>query len=310
MQNADTGNNPDDPFTYTGPYSVQITNTDFESAAGHAIALYPTTWDSQVVNDVYINNTIVNNAGVTGILIGANTAYENQSFNGRLCDSIPNYNNDISLGLPRDIIIESNTFQNNLTGVVGMVTSRWIALNDNNFTNNYIYPQVMGNAEGGNVFVDQCVDTVQVYNNMMTGPTNPAYGLTSGLEFWGRNIDAERNTITGYPLEGIGPNSVYNLTIANNTITSDNTNPQSAGGGIGMFTAGFGACTPVPRDTQNVTITGNNLTGDTSGVHLQDYPGPSRDTIEPSTPGGNGLTIGTNTFPVRLPLLLRIGWLP
>jgi hypothetical protein len=145
---------------------------------------------------------------------------------------------------------------------------------------------------GGNVFLDQCIDTVQVSGNTMTGPTTPAYNNTSGLELWGRNITVNNNnSISGYPLEGIGVNSTYNLTVTNNQITGNNLSPLAPNGGVYMWTAGFGPCKPVPRDMQIATLSGNNLTGNAYGVHLGDYPSASRDTIH------NLTIVADNTFP-------------
>jgi hypothetical protein len=73
VQNADTGTNPASPFANTGPYSVEVANSDFEHATGHAIALWPNIGQGylQKVNDIYIHDSVINSSGVTGILIGA-----------------------------------------------------------------------------------------------------------------------------------------------------------------------------------------------------------------------------------------------
>ncbi|PWT98654.1 MAG: hypothetical protein C5B51_28725 [Terriglobia bacterium] len=294
VANLDTGQNPFNPFAYTGPYSLEIANTYIEGAAGHAVSLYPTIDQvGEKVNDIYIHDSEINASGVTGILIGANVTYQGKGYHGRKCDSIANYPNQTNiLPAPRNIRIEGNWFWNNNTSGIGAPgTSRWIGLRNNHFVNNYNNPQVRGNEVGGNVFLDECVDTVEISGNTMTGPTSPAYDNTSGLELWGRNITvANGNSISGYPLEGIGVNSTYNLTITGNQI-ANNSNVALGNGEIYAWTNGFGACQQVPRDMQIGTISGNNLTGNTFGVHLGDYPNASRDTI-------HNLTItADNTFP-------------
>jgi hypothetical protein len=116
----------------------------------------------------------------------------------------------------------------------------------------------------------------------MTGPTNPPYQKTSGLELWGRNIDAEDNNISGYPNEGIAANSTLNATIKNNQLLNNDTNRGTLNysiGGIVVTTAGYGPCDGVPRDNQNTTISDNTSTGQAYGMDLFDR-GISRNVID------------------------------
>jgi hypothetical protein len=290
VENADTGLNPANPFSNAGPYSVTIANTDFEDATGHAITLFPNGTLGKRVKDVYMHDSAVNSSAITGILAGANGGDYRA---GRVCDANPNFNNDLSVFLPRNIRIENTAFQNNNTGSVAMI-ARWVGLRNNTFNNNYIRPQVVGNEAGGNVFIDQCTDTVQIYNNVMTGPST--YPLTSGLELWGRNLDIQGNTITGFPNEGIGGNSVYNANIAANH--AQNNGWHTAIGGILAWTSGPGGpCDAVPRDTQTVTISGNTSTGQAYGVFLGDRDSASRDTINNLViTGDNTLQPGAEVF--------------
>jgi len=145
-ENADTGTNPSSPFSVscTNPpappsstgYSVTIANSDFEDATGHAIALFPTEQFGQRVNDVYIHDNWIKSSAVTGILLGSNgpTNYADR----KSCDSHPNFNNDTSVSLPRNIRIEgNNTFERNNGGAIGG-GARWLGLRSNHFTNNGI----------------------------------------------------------------------------------------------------------------------------------------------------------------------------
>ncbi len=253
VDNADTGLNPGNPFGNTGPYSVTISNCDLEDAA---LALYPTA--PKKVNDVYIHHSAINSSAATGILAGVNAPPGEDYRNAKLCDAHPNFNNDLSVYIPRNIRLEWNTFEYNNTGSIAMAPGRWVGMRNNTLTSNYIRPQVLGNDAGGSVFIDQCADTVQIYDNTLTGPSS--YPQTFGLELWGRNIDIQGNTITNYPEEGISANSVYHATMTNNQtlnndqlLTNQNLNPgfPVSTGGIVTATAGpGGACDPIPRDTQ------------------------------------------------------------
>jgi len=200
----------------------------------------------------------------------------------KACDNNPNFRNDTAVSLPRNIRIEGNTFNNNNTGTVAGI-ARWLGLRDNTFTNNYLNWQVLGNDTGGTVFIDQCMDTVQVHNNYLTGPSPSALTKgASGLELWGRNIDAAGNTILSYPGDGIDANSAFNTTIRNNTTQNNGT--WSATGGILVWTSGPGGpCDPIPRDTQSVTISANTSTGQAYGILLGDR-GLSRNTINNLVP--------------------------
>jgi hypothetical protein len=289
VNNVDTGLNPTnpDPFSYTGPYSLTIANAALEDAAGHALSLYADARPGyqKKVNDIYIHDSAVNRSEVTGILVGV----EGENYaDSRACDNNPNFQNDSALYAPRNIRIEgNNTFEGNLTGAVAFNAGRWLALRNNTFTNNYIQPRV-GNEEGGTVFFNKCTDKVQIHDNTLTGPST--YPQTGGLELWGRNIDVRRNTISGYPTEGIGANSVYYTKILDNNRTlNNNTNPAAPRGGILVWTSGHGSgCDPTPRDTDNVEIRGNTSTGNAYGILLGDRY-ESRNTIKNVTIAGDNI---------------------
>jgi hypothetical protein len=266
IANAYTGLTIPDPFSYTGPYSLTIANVDLEDAAGHALSIYGCATLGKKVNDIYIHDSAINSSEVTGIVEGViGEDYKDH----RACDNNPDFKDDTSLYVPRNIRIEDNTFQNNLTGALGVNEARWVALRHNTLTNNYNNPQLRLDA-GGSVFFDHCTDKVQIYRNTLTGPT---YLQTDGLELWGRNIDvgaddpAQRNTISNYLSEGIGANSVFNAKIKNNT-TSNNGAGNSTGGILVWTREPGGPCEPLQRDTKDVTISANTSTGQTSGVYL------------------------------------------
>ncbi|MEK7408931.1 MAG: hypothetical protein AAB225_28035 [Acidobacteriota bacterium] len=276
---ADTGlntTNPD-PFNYTGPYSLTLANVDLEDAAGHALSLYANATTGKKVNDIYIHDSAINNSEVTGIVYGANGV----EYHTRYCDSYRDHNpyefrDDPALFAPRNIRIENNGgatngFRGNKTGVMGGGAVRWLALRNNTFENNYILPRV-GNLAGGTVQGDWCADKVQVSGNTMTGPSS--YDQTDALELYGRNIVVSGNTISGYGVEGVGAHSLLTATITGNHI-QDNGWAVNTGGIKVVTSFPATACHPVPRDTDNVTVSGNtpdNPAGQTQayGVHFQD----------------------------------------
>jgi hypothetical protein len=295
VDSVDTGANPANPFSYSGPYSLTIANVALEDAAGHAVSLFPTEYFGQRVKDVYIHDSAINNSAVTGILLGSNTP--TNYGDRKVCDNNPNFSNDTSVSLPRNIRIESNSFGNNNTGTIagGM---RWLALRNNSFTNNFKNWQVEGNATGGTIFIDQCGDTVEISGNTtFTGPapsdrTNGA----SGLELWGRNITVQGNTISGYPSEGIGVNSAYNVTITSNWIQNNSRRTDAALlGGIQIQARSLGACSPIPRDVDTITISANHSNYQPYGVLLGEDAGDSRNTINSATIAtDNDLTSNTS----------------
>ena len=279
VDNAETAPYPTNPFNNSGPYSVTINNVDLEDAGGHALQLFGNAgWSGKKVNDVYIHNSAINSSGVTGILLGANTP----PLDRKICDSDPNFANDPNIFPPRNIRIESNTFQNNSTGVVAGAPARWVGLRSNNFINNFINPQGKGNSSGGNVVFEPCADTVEISGNTMTGPAvnlDDATPHTLGLELWGRNITVTGgNYITQFPNEGILLSGTYNATVSGNTIVNndkvtsvDPSNTAYWTGGIGVATPGPGPCDQIPRDTKNVVINGNAaISGQPYGIFFLD----------------------------------------
>ena len=306
IEKADTGANPalnDQDLTFRPmntpypSYSIEVSRCHFEDSTGNAISMYPS--GPNTVNDVYIHETAINSSAVTGIIYGANPAtpainYADHNF----CDHFTgSFRDDVSsVFLPRNIRIEWNTFQGNNTGAMGG-GARWVGLRNNTFTNNYINPQV-GNTAGGTVEFDPCSDTIQIYKNQMTGPS---YANTSGLELWGRNLNIQTNTISGYANEGIGLNSVYNASILGfpaeipinrNLLQNNDTNAVRSQpfytGGILVQDRGGPGCDPDPRDTQTVTISGNTSTGQAFGIDLG-YAGDGTGIL-------NGLTLSQNNL--------------
>ncbi len=267
VESVDTGTNPANPFGYSGPYSLDIANVALEDAAGDALILYPTQVHGHRVKDVYIHGSAINNAAIAAILIGSNTATNYEDV--KSCDSNPNFRDDLSVPLPRNIRIEGNSFANNNTSVIAGLM-RWLGVRNNSFTNNYRNWQVLGNDIGGTIFVSQCGDTVEISGN--TPFTGPAIsGLTkgaSGLELWGRNIAVQGNNISGYPSEGIGLHSARDVTITGNSTQHNSTATpltEAELGGIQIQTrAPGGRCDPIPRDVDHVTINGNHS-------HFQPY---------------------------------------
>ena len=302
VHNVDTGTypysspnvpfNPSDPsVVYGGPYSLTIANCDFEDSTGDAIILFPNAGLSppQKVNDVYIHDNLINASSLTGIQYGD----DNENDDRKTCDAAPTcaisstqcWANLASLSEPRNIRIENNTFVGNNTGAMGGA-ARWLALRKNTFTNNYIQPQA-GNFAGGTVEFDACSDTIQIYDNQMTGPSPVEPNVLGGLELRGRNIYVETNDISLYPWVGVGASSAINVTIDHSNYVHDNAK-QYVTGGIQIETSFPGsACDETPRDSQNITVgdTGgyNTVTNQSYGVVLDDAGVSSRNTIDGAT---------------------------
>jgi hypothetical protein len=235
---------------------------------------------------VYITGSAVNGSEVTGILYGATPPANVNYPDRKTCDSSPNWANDPNIFLPRSIRTENNTFANNDTGVVAG-TARWVGVRNNMFTNNYINPPVDGDQTGGNIFMDQCADTVQIFSNQMYGPT---YLHTLGPELWGRNIDVENNNpISGYAGEGIMLNSTYMATVKDN-YTVNNGRASTTGGILAWSPGPGGACNQIPRDLQTATISGNISTGQAYGLRFGDRDSDNRNVM-------NNVTVTSdNTF--------------
>jgi hypothetical protein len=325
IDNVDTRANLGSPFNpaapfdvgnpansvYNGPFALVVGNCDFEDSTGNAIFIFPT--NSKVANDIFIHDTAVNYSAVTGILIDANNESDRKTCDS---DTNPNWANDVTLFLPRNIRIDgtmnpdgtsTSTMNNNLTGAQGG-SGRWLAFRNTAFNNNYINPQAF-NFAGGTLEFDQCADTIQIYNNHMTGPTSGASNVLGALELRGRNIYVEGNTISGYPYSGVGAASVYNLTIGSNHITNNSVSTPT--GGVQVETSFPNSpCDQIPRDTQTVTVGGaagmNVITGQPFGVLLDDASilntnVQSRNTINglAITPDNNlGTGVGVGIAPI------------
>src|SRR5258708_7412436 len=286
IDNADTGPNTITPFDYSGvdryqasggTYSVEISNVDLEDATGHALQLYADQSSGRRINDVYIHNSAVNFSGVTGILASEGGPLYTYKF----CDGYRvNATNDTvdfanahELFGPRNIRIEGNEFDNNNTGAFGFFTVRWLGMRNNTFRNNYIDPQV-GNNAGGETGLGECADQAEITGNHFFGQNTSA--ATAAMELYGRNINVHDNAdIASHGWEGMSLHSALNATVKNNTIYN---NDWSSGlpngittGGIQLTTSFGGGCDGTPRDTQTVTITGNNISGQPYGIHFSDH---------------------------------------
>jgi hypothetical protein len=272
ISQAGLASRPGDPFSYTGPYSVTISNVAFEGATGHAVAIYPNS--PQEANDIYITGSAINRSEVTGLLVGVNG--EDYS-DHRKCDS-PGFLNDPSVHTPRNIRVDgnngsSNGFRHNFTGALGINGARYLSLQNNLFDDNYHSPRG-ANSHGGTLFLDQCTDTSRIYGNTLTGPT-VTYEYTEGMELWGRNIDvgagseATKNTFEKYYSAGITLNSASSPEIRTNEL-KDIPSAEPAALIVLSTRETNDACIPSFRTTQNVTISGNTLPTSVYGVVLPD----------------------------------------
>ncbi len=196
VYNVDTGTYPQ-PFQvsspatsfYNGPFSLVIANSDFEDSTGNAIEMYATNGK---INDVWIHDTHVNYSAVAGIVIDTSLVDINGVLEDdrKVCDAWAHngytWANDPSLFRPRNIRIgDNNIFNGNFQGSIAE-GGRWVAVRNNTFTNNYITYNTM--SAGGTMTFDECADTIQIYNNMMTGPNTTTSQIDGGLELYGRNI--------------------------------------------------------------------------------------------------------------------------
>ena len=270
VDSADTAeylSSPSSPFPSTHDYSLTISHVDLEDSAGHALSLFENgTPPGSFVNDVFIRSTTINNSAVTGILYGANFA---PTYHTQVCDNNSNWLNDHTVFAPRNIRVENSTFTNNNTGAMGGGAVRWLGLRNNQFINNYIHPQV-GNSEGGTVEFDPCADQLQITGNYFSAPPASSYP-TLALELYSRDLLIQGNTISSYPLEGVALDSTFETTLSSNQIVN---NAQQAGGTGGVAVSTTGAITGPcgdPRDSRDVMISNNTITGQTYGVYLQEH---------------------------------------
>jgi Carboxypeptidase regulatory-like domain len=338
VNNIDSGYYPPDPFHYTGPYALEISNVDMEDAAGHALSLYSQgpfpypgyNYAAQKVNDVWIHDSVIAYSAVSGIISGFNF----QTYTDGFCDTYaqhkPNaFADDPSLVASRNIRIEHNTFQYNNTGPIGFAAIRWVGLRNNNFFVNYISPQ-NNNGGGGGVGFDDCSDQVDISKNVFMGPSAATvlwaggalpqgyepFPVTAALELYGRNMTMAHNTITAHGEDGIGAYSLLGATITQNHILQDNSweNPIFGGIMVGDNVAGyFAPCDTRPRDTSGVTITANdsNPTPPMPDPVAPVAPGPAMQPYgvrlqDHGAPLGTGrlfnVTVDTNNFSGTNPL--------
>ncbi|MBL8239297.1 MAG: hypothetical protein JNM66_17865 [Bryobacterales bacterium] len=254
LPNSPPENGPtDNPFTYQGPYALELNNVDFEDSTGHAVALYA-THGTKKVNDVYVHDSAFNYSELTGILYGTNgIIYEYPYCDGYMDATGIEFRNDPNLFAPRNIRIERNTFKNNNTGAMGGGAMRWVGLRNNDFIENYIYPQD-GNNGGGTVQFEQCADKIQISNNTFKGPLT--FLETEALELYSRNTEIVGNTIYDFANHGIVAASMVETNILSNDIKGNGWGVET--GGITVANSfGFRACDAIPRETLNVTVSGN-----------------------------------------------------
>jgi len=143
------------------------------------------------------------------------------------------------------------------------------------------------------VLFGHCADTIEITDNDLAGPSD--YDQTGGLELWARNLTVRGNDITGYANEGIGLNSVLNVTVEGNQVHENNWNLQAQNykiGGIQVWTSEpWGYCEEIPRDTNDVKIqAGNTSINQAYGIGLGDRAPRSRNILNALNISGNNLT--------------------
>ncbi len=255
---------------FSGDVSVRISRMIFRNAPAHSVALYGNV--ESRVNDVVIEESEINDSVLTGLLVGANgidgTAAQ--------CD-----HGIKARWAPSNITVRGNKFLRNGTGAFGVNVSRYFDLDSNLFDDNYRDP-VPELPSGGTVFFDQCTDVVRIVNNEFIGPRDTPTHSTGALELWGRNTLVQGNILRDYPLDGVGANSVYNLTVVDNVIVDNNlfTNTDP---GRGWRAGGITIWNRVGhRLTNGVTVARNRVTNtnrdqtQTYGVYIETGDGEDK----------------------------------
>jgi hypothetical protein len=254
ISRADTGLWVSNPFDNKGPYSVTISHCTFnhgqndvqQTAASGIVTTAIPSLDIRV-NDLYFHHNHFNwsNIGFFG----------NDNFgNAKECDALPDYANSHTTYNPRNVRVENNKFYNVAQGALCVNEARWVSVKNNSFRND-AGAHLSGTDAGGEIFLDQCSDTVEVKGNTLIGPPPSTKDLVDGLEMYGKNITVSNNDISGYFAEGIMAANFYNMKILNNNVHDNNWGYQN--GGILIHDDLPIDSPPFGRQGTNLTITGN-----------------------------------------------------
>ncbi|WP_321472886.1 right-handed parallel beta-helix repeat-containing protein [uncultured Paludibaculum sp.] len=315
IEQANIGAWPSDPFSYNGPYAVEVSHCDFyygqggsqAPSAGIQVAV---THNSTRADDLYIHDNDFEFSTV-GFYTGLDP-YSYPNDQGVGCDvsfseTANPYHNSVLSYQPRNIRIEHNIFHNAGQGALTVNAARWIAVRWNEFSNDYLVHN-SGLDEGGAVFADQCADKLEFSNNNLYGP-GAGYDQNArmtGLELYGKNILVSNNTIRSFYLEGIGAQNVKNVTIENNHIYGNNTSGYPAGG-IKIKHAMAEPSSPSDtvnrsRLTSNIALIGNDVGNESTQYQkysLTLYRNASLPMAELITIGVNNFAYGTGvpSFP-------------
>ena len=108
----------------------------------------------------------------------------------------------------------------------------------------------------------------EIIGNSFSAPGAYEYA-TSALELYSRNLTIQGNTISGYPVEGISLNSVLGATVTGGNQIVNNATQYNRTGGIAVSTTESitGPCGD-PRESRDVSISNNTVTGQLYGIYL------------------------------------------
>ena len=212
------------PFYYTGPYAVEVYNNVFNCGQGgsqkpSAGILVTSNSTADYSNDIYVHGNFFEWSTV---------GFYGGDYLPSQCDAYfigGPFRDNRSVNNPRNIVINNNSWRDAGQGALTLTSPRWVQVISNTFTDDQ-YVHDSGTDQGGAIFVDQCVDTVYIYSNTMTGPggtaacNTPSYCLskTQGIEAYGRNVTVSTNTIANYYYEGVSASNIYYATIDHNTM--------------------------------------------------------------------------------------------
>ncbi|MBX9601682.1 MAG: hypothetical protein K2X35_11775 [Bryobacteraceae bacterium] len=278
VESAALASPPASPFTSPpSTYAVEFDRVDLEDAAGHALVVRGYVGVSRA-DDIYFHHGSVRHSGVTGILYGVDPVSYLQKDCDKYLDQQYGFANDPTVYLPRNLRIEHNELNFNNTGAMGGA-ARWVGLRSNTFLRNYLWPQAQGPMDptmafGGTVEFDACSDQVEIIGNEFTGPGDD-HVRTSGLELYARNLLVRQNSMASYRIEGIAATGVAYGKIAENPIHYTSVWHNDGAIRVGAYGPGRWCSDQpldIPRDTFNVTLTGNVTSGQAFGVLLQDHP--------------------------------------
>lgn len=249
VEQADIGSANSGVFTDTpdsGPYSLEIKNTSMFGGQSPNNSTtsnpYPHSFGIQVVygetraDNIYFHNNTFERSTIGFYKSDSPKWFYSSAAVSTNCDSTDllgrTFLNTTDSIASRNIFIMNNAFKNAGQGFLVFSPARQIHLLNNTFINDSGV-HLSYTHEGGQIFIDQCVDTMMIENNTFTGAGAVADTRISGIEMYGRNITVRNNSISRMWLEGIGAGNTYNAKILNNFIYDNNYGAYVTGATLG-----------------------------------------------------------------------------